>query len=63
MAFLRSLDVDYVVVRAGLYEAEQGAALLEQMDKTEALSLEAMWLDGPMGAEGIYRINRDPNQK
>jgi hypothetical protein len=57
MAFLRNLQVDYVVVRAGLYEAESRAALLERMDKAEDLSLEAMWQDGPMGAEAVYRIN------
>ena len=58
MAFLRNLHVDYVVVRAGLYEADQRASLLEQMDHVEDLSLEAMWLDGPMGAEAVYRIKR-----
>ena len=62
MDFLRNLHVDYVVVRAGLYEAEQRAALLEQMDNVEDLSLEAMWLDGPMGAEAVYKIKREPNQ-
>ena len=63
MAFLRNLHVDYVVVRAGWYEAAQRAALLEQMGKVEDLSLEAMWPDGPMGEEAVYRIKREPNQK
>jgi hypothetical protein len=59
MAFLRNLQVDYVVVRAGLYEVEPRAALLERMGSVEDLSLEAMWPDGPMGAEAVYRIKRD----
>lgn len=63
MTFLRNLHVDYVVVRAGWYEAEQGAALLERLGNTEDLALEAMWPDGPMGAEAIYRITRAPDQK
>jgi hypothetical protein len=58
MDFLRNLHVDYVVVRAGLYEADQRTALLEQMGKGEDLSLEAMWPDGPMGAEAVYKIKR-----
>ena len=63
MTFLRTLRVDYVVVRAGWYEPEQRAALLERMGKAEDLSLEAMWPDGPMGAEAVYRIKREPDQK
>jgi hypothetical protein len=63
MTFLRNLQVDYVVVRAGLYEAAPRAALLEQIGKVEDLSLEAMWPDGPMGAEAVYRIKRETNQK
>jgi hypothetical protein len=63
MTFLRNLHVDYVVVRAGLYEPEPRAALLERIGSVEALSLEAMWPDGPMGAEAVYRIKREPNQK
>lgn len=63
MDFLRKLHVDYVVVRAGLYEPEQGGALLEQMGNMEDLSLEAMWPEGPMGAEAVYKITRRPDQK
>jgi hypothetical protein len=63
MTFLRNLQVDYVVVRAGLYEAAPRAALLEQIGRVEDLSLEAMWPDGPMGAEVVYRIKRETNQK
>lgn len=59
MAFLRNLNVDYVVVRAGLYEAEERAALLEQIGRVEDLSLEGMWPDGPMGAEAVYKIKRE----
>jgi hypothetical protein len=47
-----------VVVRAGLYEPEPGAALVEQIRQVEDLSLEAMWPDGPMGAEAIFRIKQ-----
>ena len=63
MTFLRNLHVDYVVVRAGWYEAEQRAALLERLGHAEDLALEAMWPDGPMGAEAVYRIKRAPDQK
>ena len=63
MSFLRNLHVDYVVVRAGLYEADEGATLLEQMGTVEDLSLEAMWPDGPMGAEAVYKITAAQNQR
>ena len=63
MTFLRTLQVDYVVVRAGLYEEPARAALLRQMSTVEDLSLEAMWPDGPMGPEAVYRIKREPGQK
>ncbi len=59
MDFLRNLGVDYVVVRAGLYEPEERAELLHRLGRTDGLSLEAMWLDGPMGAEALYRIRKD----
>ena len=63
MTFLRTLQVDYVVVRAGLYEEQARAALLKQMSTVEDLSLEAMWPDGPTGPEAVYRIKREPGQK
>jgi len=63
MAFLRTLQVDYVVVRAGLYEEEARAALQRRMSTVEDLSLEAMWPDGPMGPEAVYRIKQAPRQK
>jgi hypothetical protein len=56
MNFLRNLGVDYVVVRAGFYEGEEGTALIERMGKAADLSLEALWPDGPMGAEAVFRI-------
>jgi hypothetical protein len=56
MAFLRKLGVDYVVVRAGLFDGDQGPAMLERLGKTDGLALEAMWLEGPAGTEAIYRI-------
>ena len=63
MAFLRDLHVDYVIVRVGLYPAEEGTALLQQIEATDGLSLEAMWADGPMGSEALFKIARQPNQK
>lgn len=58
MAFLRDRGVDYVVVRAGLYESKQAAALLEQIQKRNDLSLEAMWTAGPEGAEAIFKVRK-----
>ena len=58
MTFLRNLHVDYVVVRAGLYEPEPRAALLERLGNVADLSLEGMWPDGPMGAEAVYESTR-----
>jgi hypothetical protein len=58
MAFLRQRAVDYVVVRAGIYEPQQAATLLEQIQKRRDLSLQVMWATGPQGAEGIYAVRR-----
>lgn len=58
MAFLRDRGVDYVVVRAGLYEPKQAAALLEQIQRRNDLSLEAMWTAGPEGAEAIFKVRK-----
>ena len=58
MTFLRDRRVDYVVVRAGLYEPEERALLLDQVGKRADLSLEAMWMEGPQGAEAIYRLEK-----
>jgi hypothetical protein len=58
MAFLRERRVDYVVVRAGLFEPEERAALLEAIGRRRDLSLKAMWLEGPQGAEGIYAVEK-----
>ena len=54
MTFLKSLRVDYVVVRAGLYEPNDRTALLERMGQRDDLSVEAMWIDGE--EEAVYRI-------
>jgi hypothetical protein len=58
LTFLRERRVDYVVVRAGLYEPEERAVLLEQISKRSDLLLDAMWMDGPQGAEAIYALEK-----
>jgi hypothetical protein len=58
MAFLRHRNVDYVVIRAGMYEPQQAASLLEQIHRRSDLSLEVMWATGPQGAEGIYAVRK-----
>jgi hypothetical protein len=57
MAFLRRRHVTYLVVRAGLFEPEERAALLQQLNQRRDLSLEAMWPEGPQGAEAIYVLS------
>ena len=58
LTFLRDRRVDYVVVRAGLYEPEERALLLDQIRERPDLSLEAMWMEGPQGAEAIYALKK-----
>ena len=58
IAFLRHRDVDYVVVRAGIYEPPQAASLLEQIQKRSDLSLKVMWTAGPQGVEAIYAVSK-----
>jgi hypothetical protein len=58
MAFLRHRGVDYVVVRAGIYEPQQAASLLEQIQRRNDLSLQAMWTAGPQDAEAIYAVRK-----
>jgi hypothetical protein len=58
MAFLRHHDVEYVVVRSGIYEPEQAAALLDQIQRRSDLSLKVMWSAGPQGPEGIYAVRK-----
>lgn len=60
MSFLRERHVDYVVVRAGVYEPQEAASLLEQIQKRSDLSLEVMWSAGPQGAEAIYAVRPSP---
>jgi hypothetical protein len=57
MAFLRRRHVTYLVVRAGLFEPEERATLLQQLSERKDLSLEAMWPDGPQGAEAMYVLS------
>ncbi len=54
--FLRAQGVTFVVVRAGLYDPRPRAALLEKISQTDGLALEAMWTEGPQGAEAVYRV-------
>jgi hypothetical protein len=58
MAFLRRREVDYVVVRAGIYEPQEAAPLLERIQKRSDLSLQVMWAAGPQGAEAIYAVRK-----
>jgi hypothetical protein len=58
LTFLRDRRVDYVVVRAGLYEPKERALLLEQISERSDLVLEAKWMDGPLGAEAIYALKK-----
>ena len=57
IAFLHDRGVDYVVVRAGLYDEHEAAALLERMDQWKELSLEKSWT-GPDGPEALFRVQR-----
>ena len=57
--FLRRQRVDYVVVRAGLYEPAARVDLLARLDTTPGLRLEGRWPDGPLGSEALYRIDWD----
>jgi hypothetical protein len=56
MAFLRSRDVDYVVVRVGLYDPPAAAELLQGLRQRTDLTLDAMWMTGPQGAEAIFKV-------
>ena len=56
IAFLRDRRVDYIVVRAGLYDQNEAAALLERMKQRKELTLEMMWTDGPDGTEALFRV-------
>jgi hypothetical protein len=58
MAFLRHRGVDYVVVRAGIYEPQEAASLLEQIQKRSDLSLEGIWTAAPAGVEAIYAVRK-----
>jgi hypothetical protein len=58
LAFLRERHVDYVVVRAGLFEPDDRSALMEQIQKRDDLLLEAMWPDGPQGAEAMFAVRK-----
>jgi hypothetical protein len=56
MAFLRSRNVDYVIVRAGLYEPQDAADLLQLIQQRTDLTLDMMWMTGAQGAEAIFKV-------
>jgi hypothetical protein len=58
MAFLRDRHVDYVFVRIGLFEPQEAADVLAQIQKRADLSLEMMWTNGPQGAEALFKVGR-----
>jgi hypothetical protein len=57
IALLRNRRVDYVVVRAGLYDnPNEAAVLLEEVRQRKELSLEAMWTEEPDGREALFQV-------
>jgi hypothetical protein len=56
MKFLRDMKVNYVVVRAGLYESSEGTELINRIAQRRDLALEASWTDGSDGAESLYLV-------
>ncbi len=57
IAFLRNRGVDYVIVRAGLYDDQDEAAdLLERMGQRKELALEVIWTNAPTGTEAVFRV-------
>jgi hypothetical protein len=56
IAFLRRSRVDYVVIRAGLYDLADAATVLERVQQRKELTLEAMWAAGPHGAEALFNV-------
>jgi hypothetical protein len=54
--FLRRHHVEYVVVRAGLYEPAPRTELLARLDAASDLSLEGKWPEGSLGEEALYRL-------
>jgi hypothetical protein len=56
IAFLRRLQVDYVVIRTGLYGVTEAATLLERVRQREELSLEVMFTPGSAGGEALFKV-------
>jgi hypothetical protein len=56
IAFLRGRGVNYVVVRMGLFDEQDGAALLREIQTRRELSPEVMWQSGPNGGEALFRL-------
>jgi len=54
--FLRESNVNYVVVRSGLYEEAERTDVENRLANRGDLVLEASWTDGPDGAESLYSI-------
>ena len=64
MAFLRSLQVDYVVVRAGLYEEQtSGPPCSSRWARWRICRSKRCGRTDRWAPEAIYRIKREPNQK
>jgi hypothetical protein len=57
IALLRERNVDYVIIRMGLYDDyEQASRVLEQAGQREELSLEGMWTNEADGTEALFRL-------
>jgi hypothetical protein len=63
IALLRDRRVDYVVVRAGLYDnPNEAAVLLEKVRQRREFSLEAMWTEEPDGSEAMFKVVSLPSR-
>jgi hypothetical protein len=59
IALLRERQVDYVIIRAGLYDDPQAAArILEEAGQRKELSLEGMWTNEADGTEALFRFEK-----
>jgi hypothetical protein len=59
MALLRERDVDYVIIRMGLYDDhEQASRVLEAAGQRQELSLEGMWTNEADGTQAVFRLAR-----
>jgi hypothetical protein len=56
IAFLRGRGVNYVVVRTGFFEEQEGAALLRDIQTRRELPPEIIWQSGPDGGEALFKL-------